>query len=156
IARARAEAALLHDPLTGLGNRRRFDRAMADLDAGILPRPITLLIIDIDRFKSINDTYAHTAGDVVIREIAAIIGRYCRTGALPIRFAGDEFAVFLNADGRRAAAVAEGIRAAVAGTRFGHLAPGTTVSVSIGVARLAAPMTAADLFHAADIRLYQA
>lgn len=156
MGRARAEAALLHDPLTGLGNRRRFDHVMTVIDAGELPHPTSLLIIDVDNFKAINDTYSHSAGDQVLRGVAVIIRAQCQGEAVPIRYAGDEFTVFLRADLSAAVDVAERIRTAVASTDFNQVAARTPVTVSIGVAALHPGMRAGDLFRAADGYLYRA
>ncbi|GII00390.1 GGDEF domain-containing protein [Planobispora takensis] len=155
-AHARAEAASLHDPLTGLGNRRRFDQLMAALDTGAPSAPASLLIIDVDMFKRINDTHSHAAGDQVLREIGGILRGHCRAQDVPVRYAGDEFAVFLRADLTAAVEIAERIRAAVAATGFDHVTPGTVISISTGAAQLEPHMSAADLFHAADANLYQA
>jgi len=153
---ARTEQALVRDPLTGLGNRRRFDQLMASIDAGAMPHPTTLLLIDIDHFKAINDTYSHSVGDQVLRMIAAILREHCSTEDVPIRYAGDEFTVFLHADLSSATQVAERIRVAVHQADFQRVAAGLPVSVSVGVALLMPGMTADDLFHAADHQLYQA
>jgi diguanylate cyclase (GGDEF)-like protein len=84
------------DPLTGLANRRRFDQLM---DSGDLPRPTTLLVIDVDKFKLVNVHYSHTAGDLVLRDIGTILKAHCRAAAdIPVRYAGDEFTVFLHTD----------------------------------------------------------
>jgi len=153
-ARARAEHALYVDPLTGLGNRRRFDQLMA---GGGLPEPTTLLVIDVDKFKLVNDQFSHTAGDLVLRDLAAIMKAHCRTAAdVPVRYAGDEFTIFLHADLDAGREVAERIRAAVAAWDFDHATPGMAISISTGVAAHRPGMTAADLFHAADSRLYEA
>jgi diguanylate cyclase (GGDEF)-like protein len=154
--RIRAERALVRDPLTGLGNRRQFDRLMERLDAGTMPQPTTLVLLDLDRFKAINDTYSHAVGDQVLRAVAAAILEHCRTGDLPIRYAGDEFCIFLRADLADALGVAERIRAAVRAADFGRVAPDLSASVSVGVALLRSGMTAGDLFSAADHSLYQA
>src|SRR6266511_4085512 len=157
IERTRAEAALLFDPLTGLGNRRRFDQLMAALDAGQLPEPTGLLVIDVDKFKAVNDTHSHSAGDQVLRELGAVLKASCRAADIPpVRYAGDEFTIFLHADLPTAVAVAERIRIAVASTDFDHVAPGTRVTISIGVAVRRPGMSAAELFHAADTKMYQA
>ena len=157
IEHARAHAALLRDPLTGLGNRRHFDQLMADIYAGNHPSPTTLLLVDVDNFKSINDTHSHSAGDEILRELARIIGAHCRQGIdTPIRYAGDEFTIFLNSDPVNAVSVAERIRAAVSATDFSGTAPGTPVSISTGVAALRCGMTPTELFHTADTNLYRA
>jgi diguanylate cyclase (GGDEF)-like protein len=155
-ARRQAEAALLHDPLTGLANRRRFDQVMVDLDTGRLPEPTVLLLIDVDTFKAINDTYSHTVGDQVLREIAAIVAAHCRAQDVPVRYAGDEFVVFLHADLEAARRIAERIRSAVRDADLRRVAPGLVVSVSIGAAALLPGMSAEDLFKAADANLYRA
>ena len=155
--RAGAQAALLRDPLTGISNRRHFDHLMAALDDDTLPLPVGLLVIDVDRFKDINDTHSHSAGDTVLRELGAILNAQCRIGQdTAIRYAGDEFTVFLNSDLPDTIAVAERIRRAIADTSFDHIAPGALVSVSIGAAALQPGMTATELFHAADANLYNA
>ncbi len=105
------------------GNRRQFDAMVVALHTGARIPP-SLLIIDVDKFKSINDDHSHTAGDAVLREIATVIAAHCRAGIdVPIRYAGDEFAVFLNTDLDTAVDIAGRIRAAVAATDVGHLTP---------------------------------
>ena len=154
--RARTELALIRDPLTGLGNRRHFDQLMASIDAGTLPPPVALLVIDIDHFKKINDTYSHSVGDQVLRMVASILLEHCRTEDVPIRYAGDEFTVFLHADLTAATQVAERIRRAVRAADFERVAAGLPVSISVGVALLRPGMAAEDLFTAADHQLYEA
>jgi diguanylate cyclase len=154
--RARTELALLRDPLTGLGNRRHFDQLMARIDAGLMPHPTVLLLLDLDRFKAINDTYSHTVGDLVLRGVASAVLEHCRADDLAIRYAGDEFTVFLHTDLTAALGVAERIRNGVRAADFSRLAPGLTASVSVGVALLQPGMTGEDLFRAADHNLYQA
>ncbi len=157
IEHAHTNAALLTDALTGLGNRRRFDQMAAAVQAGAVSLPLSLLIIDVDKFKDINDTYSHSAGDQVLRELGMIIDGQCRAGVdTPIRYAGDEFTIFLNADLASSIAVAERIRATLAATDFDRVSPGMQVNISTGVAMLRPGMSAADLFHAADTKLYQA
>jgi hypothetical protein len=78
IERARTEAALLFDPLTGLGNRRHFDQVMTAIDMGQFTTPTSLLIVDVDKFKAINDSHSHTAGDEVLRALGAILRENCR------------------------------------------------------------------------------
>ncbi|BFU45802.1 GGDEF domain-containing protein [Krasilnikovia sp. MM14-A1004] len=155
-ARRDAEAASLHDALTGLGNRRRFDQLMTELDSGHLPAPVVLLFIDADRFKSVNDTYSHGAGDAVLREIAAILRANCRADDIPIRYAGDEFVVFLNTDLDGARHVAERIRAAIGAGAHDDIAPGLRVSVSVGIAAHRDGMPAHQLLSTADANLYHA
>ena len=154
--RALAEAELMRDPLTGLGNRRTFDRIMNAIDTGTLPGPTVLLLIDVDEFKAINDAYSHSSGDRVLVEIARILRAHCRAEDVPARFAGDEFTVFLRADLGAGRDAAERMRSAVAAADFSAMTPGTAVSISAGVAALRPGMTGRDLFQEADRRLYQA
>jgi diguanylate cyclase len=154
--RAHAERALLRDPLTGLGNRRHFDQLMASVDAGTMPHPTVLLVLDMDRFKAINDTYSHAVGDRALQAVAGALQAHCREGDLAIRYAGDEFTVFLHADLNAALGVAERIRQAVQATDLSRIAPGLAVSVSVGVALLRPGMTGEELFRAADHNLYEA
>ena len=139
-----------HDALTGLANRRRFTdrmRAAAPGDAAVL-------LIDLNGFKQINDTYGHAAGDAVLVSVAGRLRACLRAGDLPARLGGDEFAVLLG-DGADAAGheVADRFRAALAGpVRFrGH---DLTVGASVGFA--AGPADDPDrLLHAADLRMYE-
>jgi len=152
-ARRRAEREIFRDPLTGLGNRRRFDMLLEHIDSGRLRRPLALLLVDIDHFKAVNDAYSHIAGDRALREVAAILRAHCRAVDIPVRYAGDEFTVFLRADGPAGRDVAERIRAAVAKA---DILTGVNLTVSVGMAVLHDGMTGADLFRQADERLYAA
>jgi diguanylate cyclase len=149
----RAEAELLIDPLTGLGNRRRFDEFIAGAD---LPDPTTLLVIDVDHFKLVNDRFSHSVGDQILCDIATILRAHCRAVDVPIRYAGDEFVVFLQSDLETGRQVAERIRRAVADHDFRHITPGERISISTGVAEMRPGMTVAELFHRADARLLHA
>jgi diguanylate cyclase (GGDEF)-like protein len=152
-ARVRAEREILRDPLTGLGNRRRFDLLLHRIDTSRIAPPLAMLLIDIDHFKAVNDAYSHIAGDRALRAVAAILREHCRTEDVPVRYAGDEFTIFLRADAAAGRDVAERIRAAVA--RADILA-GVSLTVSVGVAVLTPGMTGDDLFRVADERLYAA
>jgi diguanylate cyclase (GGDEF)-like protein len=152
-ARARAEREILRDALTGLGNRRRFDHLLAQIDRAELRPPLVLLLIDLDHFKAVNDAYSHSAGDRVLREVAGILRAHCRSGDEAVRYAGDEFVLFLHADAEQGREAAERIRLAVA--RADILA-GVRLTVSVGMAALTDGMTGDDLFRAADERLYSA
>jgi len=152
-ARVRAEREIMLDPLTGLGNRRRFDLLLSRIDSGRIAPPLALLLIDIDHFKAVNDAYSHIAGDRALRAVAAILRAHCRTEDVPVRYAGDEFTIFLRGDAAAGREVAERIRAAVA--RADILA-GVSLTVSVGMANLTVGMTGDDLFRVADERLYAA
>lgn len=157
-----AREAALRDPLTGLTNRLGLERRAPVLlertaAAGRVP---WLLLLDVDWFKDVNDLAGHTAGDVVLQEVAHLLRRECRTDDLICRWAGDEFVVLLvdaTEESRDAGPiVAERIRAAVHQHDWrlvlGRITKEPTVS--IGVA--AGPANLEHLFAAADIALYRA
>jgi diguanylate cyclase len=117
---AKKEAA--HDFLTGLVNRRRFERALEDMLNDLKTRnyPSSLVLIDIDNFKKVNDTYGHPFGDVVLQELAKILKTYLRANAIPARVGGEEFAVLLPGDEVNAAAkIADRLRKTLANRKFG-------------------------------------
>jgi len=150
-ARARADHAAASDALTGLGNRRTFDRVMAELRGrGVL------LLIDVDHFKGINDDYSHGVGDRVLSEIAAVLRAHCRHDEVAIRFGGDEFAMLLKTDSAEASQVAERIRRVVLNRDWSALADGLRVSLSMGLASFTDGMSGRDLYDRADRHLYVA
>ncbi|MER7013347.1 GGDEF domain-containing protein [Saccharopolyspora sp. NPDC000359] len=157
-----AREAALRDPLTGLTNRLGLERRAPLLleqtaAAGRVP---WLVLLDVDWFKDVNDLAGHTAGDVVLQEVAHLLRRECRADDLICRWAGDEFVVLLvgsSEESRDAGpVVAERIRAAVHNHDWrlvlGRITKAPTVS--IGVA--AGPANLEHLFAAADIALYRA
>jgi diguanylate cyclase (GGDEF)-like protein len=152
-ARVRAEQEILRDALTGLGNRRRFDVLLGEVDAGEAGPPMVLLLVDLDHFKAVNDAYSHSAGDRALREVAEILRSHCRPGDEAVRYAGDEFVLFLRGDAPGGREVAERIRTAVARA---DILSGVRLTVSVGMAVLADGMTGDDLFRVADERLYAA
>ncbi|MEU7904022.1 GGDEF domain-containing protein [Actinoplanes sp. NPDC049118] len=152
-AHARAEREVMLDPLTGLGNRRRFDLLIAEVDGRVDRGPLTLLLIDLDHFKAVNDAYSHSAGDRALREVATILRAHCRAGDEAVRYAGDEFVIFLRGDRTAGREVAERIRSAVA---VAKVLPEARLTVSVGVAAWSPGMTGDALFRAADGRLYAA
>lgn len=148
------------DQLTGVANRRAlFESAELEFARyASKPRDISLLIIDIDHFKRVNDTYGHPVGDEVIRTLALILVRSVRSIDVVARLGGEEFAVFLpSTDISMAAEIAKRIRLNVSASRI--QAGDTTISfqVSIGAAQ-AGPETASmdALIGAADEALYDA
>ncbi len=157
--RDRAERAHLearHDQLTGLANRRRFDEFLA----GVLPRasdqhPVSLVLIDLDHFKSINDRYRHLAGDAALRWVATHLQAQCRQTDLPARLGGDEFALVLSAPLAVAHHVCNRLRVAVAERATG-LPADVTIRLSAGIAEATAPCDAVHLFKRADEALYAA
>ncbi len=157
--RDRAERAHLearHDQLTGLANRRRFDEFLA----GVLPRasdehPVSLVLIDLDHFKSINDRYRHLTGDAALRWVATHLQAQCRQTDLPARLGGDEFALVLAAPLSVAHQVCTRLRVAVA-ERSAELPPEITIRLSAGIAEATAPCDSTHLFKRADEALYAA
>ncbi len=148
-----------HDALTGLFNRRRFEDELELQVAysGRYDTALSVLLIDLDRFKVINDTHGHRAGDEVICSAAQALRGRLRTNDVIARLGGDEFAVLLPATGNAEAAyVAEQLRAAIAGERHGESAS-LAVTASIGVATVERGQTTADdLLADADIAMYEA
>ncbi len=152
----------LEDPLTGLGNRRSAERRLGAMGLG--DGPLSLAVVDVDRFKSVNDAASHSLGDVVLRRIADLLREHSRTGDEVYRWAGDEFLVVLpRASEPQAVAVAERLRSAVAGADWSDLQLAEPVTVSIGVA--SAPCGKEEtagtagwraLFDAADLHLFSA
>lgn len=146
------------DALTGLPNRRHWqDRAESLLLANLREcQPATLLLLDIDHFKKINDQYGHMAGDDVLRGLARLIREHAGSQAQIGRLGGDEFAVALPSATIKAIATAEDLRAA-AGSISSEAAPDLRCSLSIGIA--AASRSTPDLrawIDAADRALYEA
>jgi two-component system cell cycle response regulator len=148
------------DVLTGLLNRREFDRIMSEEEerARRFGQPLSLVVIDIDRFKSINDLHGHVVGDAVLREAAARIADSIRTVDRAARIGGEEFAlVLVQTDGISAFEVA---RRAIGSVAKGPITAGElsiAVTASAGVATLPDDAgTAGELFAAADRALYAA
>ncbi len=148
------------DPLTGLHNRRYLDSHLQTLfDRAVARRrPLSLLITDIDRFKSINDTHGHDGGDVVLREFAQRLRKNVRGIDLACRFGGEEFVVVMpDTDATIAEKVAERVRAEIADRPFliGDLKISVTVSVGVSSLRHGVD-SMADLLKRADVALYEA
>jgi diguanylate cyclase (GGDEF)-like protein len=159
-ARAHDSTAVLAltDPLTGLGNRRRLDRDLAEACGGDPPAPVGLVMIDVDHFKAFNDAHGHPAGDALLREVAAVVSGAVRDGDLVYRFGGEEICVLLPGAGDHdAPQVAERVRAAVAAHDFplAGSQPGGRLTISAGAARSPRP-EATTLLQAADAALYRA
>lgn len=145
-----------HDALTGLANRRAFDAFLLE-NFNLARRhrhALSLLLLDIDRFKSYNDAYGHPAGDELLRTLAGLLLSVGRETDLPARIGGEEFALVLpETDLAGAEALAERVRAAVErSTSFRR-----PVTVSVGIAALGEETTGvAMLVHDCDAALYQA
>jgi diguanylate cyclase (GGDEF)-like protein len=123
----------LEDPLTGLGNRRSAERRLGAIRLG--EQPLSLAVVDIDRFKEVNDVASHTQGDAVLRRVADLLREHSRTADEVYRWAGDEFLVVLpTATEAQALVVMERLRSAVAGADWSDLELPHPVTVSIGMA----------------------
>jgi diguanylate cyclase (GGDEF)-like protein len=153
-----ATAGAATDPLTGLPNRRYFDEFAALIGGGRRSGDgVAVLMIDIDKFKGLNDTFGHPAGDQVLRSVAEAITSAVRDQDVPARIGGEEFAVLLRNPGPMdAVEVGERVRQAVRSLDLGRLGiPG--VSVSVGVANATGPDEAiAALVDRADQALRRA
>lgn len=148
------------DPLTNLANRRRFETRLAELahEAAITRRPLSLMFIDCDKFKGVNDTLGHHAGDTLLKDLAAIIRRNVREYIdLPFRYGGDEFGVVcVGMTAEQAAEAAERIRESF------YITQENDVTISVGVAvftlssRSFDPQSVAELVQTADKAAYRA
>ena len=150
------------DPLTGLANRRGFeDRLRAELVLSARARGSdvpALLLVDLDRFKPINDAFGHPVGDALLCLVAQRLTGAVRAGDLVARLGGDEFAVLLSPGAAAAGEVLAARIVELLGRPFlvaGHLC---NIGASVGIARVqhGAPQDAAALVQAADLALYQA
>ena len=150
------------DGLTGLSNRRAFDDALAaEVErAKRFGTDLGLVLIDIDDFKRVNDTYGHPQGDVVLREVARVLRDSSREVDHPARYGGEELAAVLpGTDLEGALHRAERIREQIAGTRIPRLDGGGALNVTVSCGVAAARATEADgraLIQAADRALYEA
>jgi two-component system, cell cycle response regulator len=150
------------DALTGLFNRRYMESHVGTLieQAAARGKPLTMLVIDIDFFKAINDSHGHDAGDEVLRDFALRIKRSIRGIDLACRYGGEEFVIVMpETDMAVAAMVAERLRRRIAAEPF-SIAQGAEripVTISIGIAALRGKEdTAASLLKRADLALYRA
>ncbi len=150
------------DGLTGLYNRRYFEKHLATLvdQAAVRGKPVSVLILDIDHFKGINDTFGHAGGDSVLAEFARRVRRAVRGMDLASRFGGEEFVVAMpETDASVACVVGERLRERIGGEKFnlGDAGPDITVTVSIGIASLGGPGdTPEAMIRRADEALYRA
>lgn len=144
------------DPLTGLPNRRVLQMFMSrEFAATTRGRPCSIVMLDIDRFKTINDSEGHQAGDDVLRVVAQVLEENTRASDLSGRFGGDEFLTLLpGVNVRGALAFAERVRDGLA-SRFEHSVLPVTTSIGVAVSS-ASTRTEDDLLQAADIALYSA
>jgi len=147
------------DELTGLANRREFDRALAvAFDAAVAgDRSLAIVLFDVDHFKRTNDRHTHVVGDAVLQEIAATLTAACRATDGAFRYGGEEFVLLLRDAGRiEAVTIAERVRGAVAARDWNGLSTGLLVTMSAGVAAGTRFASAAEMLRTADEQLYRA
>ena len=138
--RANLEWSATHDPLTGLGNRKLFEqRAIKVIDGLPESLPAAIVMIDLDRFKPINDTAGHAAGDAMLRAVANAVNSCVRSTDLVVRLGGDEFCVLLeNCPPESASRVAMSVHEAITGVELNWGGRQLRVGASLGVACLSA------------------
>jgi diguanylate cyclase (GGDEF)-like protein len=149
-------AAALRDPLTGASNRRGFEEEVERMlaHAARTNAWTALVLIDLDRFKGVNDSFGHPAGDRLLKALTEVIGCLIRKGDVVGRLGGDEFAVALNeCRVDQALLLAERVRRAVASLK---LDGAVSFTVSVGVASLHEAGSLEELFREADAALYRA
>jgi diguanylate cyclase (GGDEF)-like protein len=148
------------DALTGLANRRRFDeslqRELSHSDR--FGQPVSLVLVDIDHFKTVNDTHGHEAGDAVLRAVARMLADGVRGVDVCARFGGEEMAILLpQTTAAGAFELADRLRRRIAGRPIRHNESDITVTASFGVASYPDVVPVRDgLFQAADAALYSA
>jgi diguanylate cyclase (GGDEF)-like protein/PAS domain S-box-containing protein len=148
------------DDLTGLYNRRSFQTGSetAIRHARSEGRPLSLLLLDVDQFKGINDTHGHEIGDATLRQLATALQMVLRSDDVPARVGGEEFAVLLpNTDLRQAEALAERAGELISGQEINGRDSRFRLTVSIGIADLTPEVRSlSELLRRADAALYQA
>ena len=162
LANGQLEQLALHDPLTGLANRRKFVERFAYeiARADRFRTPPSLLMIDVDHFKAINDQHGHLAGDACLKSLAALLAQSMRSVDLAARFGGEEFVVLLpETPEAQALVAAERMRSKVQAQPIGigGDAPPVPITISVGVASAAGPAPTLDeMLARADAAVYRA
>lgn len=153
------ESAAYEDFLTKLPNRRAFEQRYTELKAALRrgSAPFAMLLIDLDHFKRVNDTYGHECGDAVLAVVAHVIRDVCRGQDLVSRYGGEEFAVLATeTDMEGALTLAERIRSRVEATATRHGGTKVLMTCSIGIAQADTSSSVDQLFEFADQALYMA
>lgn len=146
------------DGLTGIDNRHRFDQTLAYeiTRAKRYRRPLSLLLIDIDHFKAVNDRYGHLTGDHVLQEVAQLL-KHAAVNDTVARYGGEEIAIILvETMLEQAEAMAAGLCRAIEAARFSFQGNTVAVTVSIGCAELNPSDAPSELLARADDALYRA
>jgi diguanylate cyclase (GGDEF)-like protein len=152
------EDVAMKDGLTGLYNYRYFqERLDKEVKRSIHnSNSLSLLMVDVNGFKRVNDAYGHRQGDETLKDLANILRNSVRSVDVPARYGGDEFVIILpETDAKRAAIVAERIKKSVASYQFHKDDEAVQLTVSIGIASLPPIMTKEELIDAADRALYR-
>jgi diguanylate cyclase (GGDEF)-like protein len=146
------------DPLTGLHNRRALTDWMNDRQAAVQRgEPLSLVLLDLDHFKQINDRFGHGLGDRVLQRVAEILRGHCRHNDMAVRYGGEEFLLAVTSvEPAQAVDIAHRLREAVCAQDWQQMAEGLRVSVSIGVAQALEVDDTPALLTLADQRLYAA
>ena len=151
--------AALKDPLTGIYNRRHFDERMQAEFAAARRHgtPLSLLVIDVDHFKQINDNHGHLAGDALLKVVARALSEGLRKEDILARYGGEEFVVIARGTSLAGATqFAERLRECIERASCNWQGAELRVTASIGLAQLGADMTVQQLIDAADRGVYQA
>lgn len=154
-----ALSSALKDNLTGLGNRSAYEASLTrEIDIARRHEvPLSLIVMDIDNFKTINDTYGHNSGDRALKVLADTVVQTLRLSDVCYRFGGEEFTILLgNTDIEAASIVAERIRLAVSQILCNDGKQNFSFTVSQGIAQLHEQEQGYHLFERADMALYQA
>jgi len=149
----------LYDSLTGLNNRRSLERRLPAMieTARARSAALTMMVLDIDHFKRVNDTYGHDVGDLVLKGFAAQLLETVRSGDLICRLGGEEFVVVMpGVDATEATRIAERARRTTESRDFGvdGAAGSVSITVSIGLAQWQEGWDPAQLYRRADRALY--
>lgn len=144
------------DPLTGIGNRRLLDAIESGHTGGAEPI-VAVAMIDLDRFKQVNDRHGHAVGDAVLVAVAALLRDRFTATATPVRLGGEEFGLFIAREsGSPLVADVERAMAAISELRFGDQGTIFCVTASAGIALLLADESVSDAMRRADLGLYAA
>ncbi|MCO5975394.1 GGDEF domain-containing protein [Ideonella oryzae] len=150
----------LHDPMTQLFNRRHVQATGEALVARLLDRPqggpFSVVLLDVDHFKRVNDTWGHEIGDQALRHVADLISRTARASDVVARWGGEEFLLLLaDTDEAQAVQLAERLRSAIADDALGAHGEPVRLTVTIGVAQSLRAGSFADVIRRADAALYE-